>query len=252
MRENDGMDQSSMLRALEEMGLPEKAAQIYIALLGKQKMTISEIARDSRIKRATCYEYLDLLLNKDFISRIPVGKRMFYAALEPKKILNDFKKKTHHLEQRINEMSVFHDAAVHKPRIVFYEGKRELKNIYADIFKTVADVYSIFPPATFFENFTVEDYDDWDKEITSYTLKSRDLFIADKHYKKIKEIRDKNGSENKMDKKLPPWFSSNVDVLIYADKVALISLRDLSAIVIENKDIADLFKNMHTFLWKSV
>ena len=215
-------------------------------------MTISEIARDSKIKRATCYEYLDVLLDKDFISRIPVGKRMFYAALEPRKILSDFKRKTNHLEQKISEMSALHESAVHKPRIVFYQGKREIKNIYEDIFRTVADVYSIFPPASFFENFTLEDYDDWDKEIANYALKSRDLFVVDKYYKKIKEIRAKNGSEGKLDKRLPSWFGSNVDVLIYADKVALISLRDLSAIVIENKDIADLFRNMHSFMWKSL
>jgi len=248
------MDDSSILKALEEMGLPEKAAVIYVTLLGKQKMTVSEISRDSKIKRATCYEYLDILLNKDFISRIPVGKRMFYAALEPRRILSDFKKKTSHLEQKVSEMSAVHEAAVHKPRIVFYQGKRELRNIYTDIFQTVTDVYSIFPPASFFSNFTLEDYDDWDKEITSYALKSRDLFIVDKYYKKIKEIRDKNSiaAKNKLDKKLPPSFQSNVDVLIYADKVALISLRDLSAIVIENKDIADLFRNMHSFMWKSL
>src|SRR3990167_2411811 len=248
------MDHVGIMKALQEVGLPEKAALIYLSLLGKQKMTISETARESNIKRATCYEYLDLLLNRDFVIRVPVGKRMFYSAVEPKKILIDFKKKTSHLEERINEMSALHDAAVNKPRVVFYEGKREIKNIYTEIFRTVADVYSIFPPASFFENFTLEDYDDWDKEIANYALKSRDLFVVDKYYKKIKEIRDKNSAEgkNKLDKKLPAWFQSNVDVLIYADKVALISLRDLSAIVIENRDIADLFRNMHSFMWKSL
>src|SRR3989344_6775409 len=246
------MDQGALIKVLQEVGLSEKAALIYLSLLGKQKLTVSQISRETHVKRATCYEYLDQLLSRDFVVRIPVGKRMFYAAVEPKKILNDFKKKTAHLEQRINEMAALHDAATHKPRVVFYEGKRELKNIYFDIFKTVADVYSIFPAERFFENFTEEEYDELDKEISSYALKSRDLFVAHKHYKKIKEIRDKNGSENKVDKKLPSWFTSNVDALIYADKVALISLRDLSAIVIENKDIADLFKNMHTFLWKAL
>lgn len=240
------------MKALQEVGLPEKAALIYLSLLGKQKMTISEIARESNIKRATCYEYLDLLLNKDFVIRVPVGKRMFYSAVEPKKILTDFKRKTAHLEDKIHEMTSLHDAAVHKPRVVFYEGKREIKNIYDDIFKTVADVYTIFPPAVFFENFTEEDYTEFDRSNATYALKTRDLFVVDKYYKKIKEIRGRSGSADKLDKKLPPWFTCNVDVVVYADKVALISLRDLSAIVIQNKDIADLFKNMHTFLWKSV
>jgi hypothetical protein len=148
------------------------------------------------------------------------------------------------------EMLEIHNKATRKPKISFYEGKKELRRIYDDIFKTIGDVHSIFPPAVFFENFTEEDYNDFDKTIGGHAIKSRDLFISDKFYKKIKQIRDKNGNENKVDKKLPDWFKSNVDVLIYSEKVALISLRDLSAIVIENKDIADLFRNLHNGMWK--
>src|SRR3989344_1824877 len=175
------MDESGISKALQEIGLPEKAALIYLSLLGKQKMTVSEIARDSNIKRATCYEYLDLLLSRDFVIRVPVGKRMFYSSVEPKKILSDFKKKTAHLEQRINEMSALHDAAVNKPRVVFYEGKREIKNIYQELFKTVGDAASIFPAASFFENFTEDDYIEFDREATAHALKSRDLLVADKY-----------------------------------------------------------------------
>src|SRR3989344_3311298 len=144
-------------------------------------------------------------------------------------------------------MAKIQDEATNEARVVFYEGKREIRNTYDDLFKTVGDVYTIFPAATFFESFTEQDYEEFDKSISNYALKSRDLFVADKFYKRIKEIRDKNGSDNKLDKKLPTDFASNVDVLIYSEKVALISLRDLSAIVIENKDIADLFRNLHGF-----
>jgi sugar-specific transcriptional regulator TrmB len=235
---------------LQEIGLSEKAASIYVTLLGQQRMTVAQIARASGIKRATCYEHLDNLLAKGFIRRIPVGKRMFYSSVEPKRILSDFKRKATLLEESVQEMTAIHENAINKPKITYYEGKREIRTIYEDIFKTVGDTYSIFPPATFFENFTEEDYSEFDRSIGQYALKSRDLFVADKYYKKIKEIRAKNGLENKSDKKLPPWFTCNVDVLIYSDKVALISLRDLSAIVIENRDIADLFKNLHGFLWK--
>lgn len=246
------MDHQGLAHALEEMGLPKNAAAIYISLLGAHKMTISEIARESKIKRATCYEYLDFLLNKDFVIRIPVGKRMFYAAVDPKKILTDFKKKTALLEHKIDEMIEIREHVVQRPRVVFYEGKREIKNIYEDMFKTIGDVYSIFPPATFFENFTEQDYEDFERSIGQYALTSRDLFVSDKHYKRLQEIRAKSGPSKKISKRLPNWFTCNVDVLIYSQKVALISLRDLSAIVIENKDIADLFRNMHSFMWKSV
>ena len=246
------MSQPHPFQVLQEIGLSEKAAAIYLALLNNRRMTVAELARDSGIKRATCYEYIDQLLVKGFLLREPVGKRMFYSGVKPQKVLADFKKKTALLEASVQEMAQMQEKATNAPRVVFYEGKREIRNIYEDLFKSMGDVYSIFPASAFFENFTEQDYDEFDKSISNYALKSRDLFVADKYYKKIKEIREKNGSENKLDKKLPPGFTSNVDVLIYSDKVALMSLRDLSAIVIENKDIADLFRNIHQFMWKAI
>lgn len=246
------MSQPHPFQVLQEIGLPEKAAAIYLTLLHKRRMTVAELARESGIKRATCYEYIDYLLVKGFVLREPVGKRIFYSAVKVQKILANFKKKTALLEASVQEMAQIQDEASNAPRVVFYEGKREIKNIYEDLFKTVGDVYSIFPAERFFENFTEDDYDEFDKSVGAHALKSKDLFVADKYYKKIKEIRSKNGSAGKLDKKLPPSFKSNVDVVIYSDKVALISLRDLSAVVIENRDIADLLKNMHEFIWKAL
>lgn len=245
------MDKARSLEALFEMGLDEKAAQIYISLLGRSKMTPSQISRETGIKRATCYEHIGTLLAKDFVTREPIGKRTFYSAINPHHIFNTFRKKMVKIEGPILEMSSVHEHAIHRPRVTYYEGKRQLKTIYNDLFRTVGDVYSIFPASIFLENFSLEDYDEFDKAISNHALKSRDLFVRDKFYKRIQEIRTRNGRENKIDKRLPEWFTSNVDVLIYSEKVALISLRDLSAIVIENKDIADLFRNLHTLAWKS-
>lgn len=236
---------------LQEIGLSEKAAAMYLALLGKRRMTIAELARESNVKRATCYEYLTSLLAKGFVRREPVGKRMYYSAVNPKKILADFKKKTSVLEAGVHEMAQIQDQAIHRPRVSFYEGKREIKRIYEEMFQTIGDARSIFPPATFFENFSEEEYAEFDKMVTAHAFRSRDLFISDRYYKKIKEIRFRNGNSDKSDKKLPPWFTCNVDVLIYSDKVALISLRDLSAVVIENGDIAEVFKNLHEMAWKN-
>ena len=245
------MEQIDIISTLESLGLPEKAAAIYLSLLGKQKMGVAELARESGIKRATCYEYLDLLLKKDFVIRVPIGKRIMYSAVAPSKVFAEFQKRSHKIEASFAHLERLHEVVVNKPKVTFYEGKRELWHIYEDLSKTVGDTYSIFPADEFFKNFTEAEYDDFDKEISQHAFKSRDLFIPGKYYKKLKEIREKNGEE-KLDKKLPDWFKSDVDVLIFSDKVALISLRDLSAVVIENANIAELFRSMHTFMWKAL
>ncbi|HBR80442.1 MAG: Transcriptional regulator, TrmB [Candidatus Uhrbacteria bacterium GW2011_GWF2_44_350] len=240
----------NFIKVLQEAGLNESEAAVYSILLKSQKMTVSEIARATGIKRPTCYQHLDSLLIKDFVIRIPLGKRMYYGAASPKKILASVKKRFSVFETAVEEMTRQHEESTNKPKVVFYEGKRELKNIYEDLFKTVGDIYSIFPPAAFFENFTEQDYDEFDRSINQYAIKSKDLIVGDKYFKQADQIRKKNGTENKVTKKLPESFKSNVDVLVYGHKVALISLRDLSAIVVESKDIAELFKSIHSTIWR--
>lgn len=237
---------------LEAAGLSETEAIIYTTLLGSARMTLSEIARTSGVKRATCYQYIDLLLSKDFVVRVPIKKRMFYSAANPKKILAIAKKKYATLEAAVAEMSKQHDRSTNKPKVLFYEGKREIKHIYEDLFQTVGDAYSIFPPSAFFENFTEQEYNEFDAAITQHAFKSKDLIIGDQYFKRIRSIREGHPSADKLTKKLPESFKSNVDVLIHNDKVALISLHDLSALIIESKDIAELFKSMHSSIWKSL
>lgn len=245
------MDNARALEALRSIGLDEQVAQVYLALVRRPRMTPSQIARETGLKRPTCYDYIDELLSKDLVTREPYGKRTYYSAAEPLRVLRDFKKRIATVEGAFLEMSAAHEHAANKPKISYFEGKRQLKIIYDEMFRTVGDVRSIFPTGTFFQHFTEKEYDEFDKAISQYSLKSKDLFLADKYYRRIKEIRARNGAANKLDKRLPPWFTCNVDVLIFNDKVALMSLGDLSAVVIENKDIAELFRNMHEFMWKA-
>lgn len=239
-------------KMLIALGLSEKAATIYLTLLGTSRMGIAEMSRTSGIKRATCYEQLDHLLRQGFVAKVPVGKRTYYTAESPTKVLSEFKKKTVAFERQVDELEQLHDKATNKARVIFFEGKQQIRNIYNDLFTTVGDAYSIFPAEAFFKSFTEEDYDEFDKVISGHAFKAKDLFVADKYYKKIKTIRERNKADHKLDKRLPPDFKSNVDVLIGSDKVALISLRDLSAIVIENADIAELFRSMHQFMWRAL
>lgn len=244
------MDKTSIIATLEAIGIEKKAASLYATLLSNKRLGVAELARQADVKRATCYEHLEVLLKNNFVMRVPVGKRMYYAAVHPKKVLATYKRKAHEFETKLEAMVTLHEEAVNKPRVTFFEGKQELNNIYENLFRSMGDSYSIFPPDAFFSNFTEDEYLNFDKTNSAHAMKTKDLFVSSKHTKRLRELRTNKGFDNKSDKELPEWFTTNVDVLVFSDTVALISLRDLSAIVIENKDIAELFKNIHTFMWK--
>lgn len=239
-----------IIQTLENTGLDSKEAVIYTSLLQNGKMTATEISRNSKVKRATAYQHIEGLLEKDLITRLPIGKRMYYLANNPKKILADFDKKKKDLESNIKEMSKLFNESIHKPKVSFYEGKREIKKVYDDLFQTTSDMYSIFPPASFFQNFSEQEYKEFDLLIKDHAFKSKDLIVDQEGIKKVLNIRKNNGEEGQYTKTLPKSFESNVDVVITGNKVALISLGNLSALVIENDEIADFFKNTHKFFWK--
>ncbi len=79
------MNNPALLETLVEMGLDAKAAVLYLSLLGTTRLGVAELARDSGIKRATCYEHLEQLLQKGFVTRVPIGKRTYYSAVSPDK-----------------------------------------------------------------------------------------------------------------------------------------------------------------------
>lgn len=248
----DSSDSSMIIKTLVAIGLDEKAAKIYSVLLSKNRMGISDIAKETEIKRPTCYEHLNTLLKKNYAVRVPVGKRTYYKAESPKNILTLYKKSLQDFEKNVEIMTKLQETSSNKPQVTFHEGKQSLNLIYERLFKTIGDTYSIFPPDTFFENFSLDEYLAFDKENSLHAFKTKDLFVASKHTKKLIELRKDGDFKNKLHKVLPGSFTTNVDVLIFNETVALISLRDLSAVVIENKDISELFKSVHSALWKSL
>jgi len=239
-------------RVLKDIGLGDLEAKIYLVLLESSKLSISEISRKSGIKRPTCYHYIELLLEKDYIKKIPTGKRMLYLAEDPKKILIDLKSKLHDFEQNLDELREKYVENSQKTKIIFYEGKKSIKKIYQDSFKSIGDIYSIFPPEAFLKHFTLDEYEKFELDISDHKFRIKDLVLTDSRFKDISKIKKRVKVDNKYTKKLPASFNSEVDVLIFGNKVALISLKDLSATVIENSSITDLFKNIHDFMWRVV
>ncbi len=241
--------QKNLKKVLVDVGLHQLEAKIYLVLLNTARMTVSDIARSSNIKRPTCYQYIDSLLIKGFILKVPIGRRIFYTAVAPTKVLQEVKKRYSKFEKSVQYLEKQYEENIQKPKVIFYEGKNNIKNIYKETFESVGDIKSIFPAQEFFKNFTVEEYHEFDKLIGGYKFKSKDLMMDDNYFKVVNNIRRKNGLDNKITKKLPTSFQNKVDVLIYENKVALISLGDLSAVVIEHKNIAELFNSMHNTLW---
>ena len=55
---------------LENIGLNGKEARIYLSLLEIGESPVSKVAEHSKINRVTCYDVLDKLIKKSFVTEI--------------------------------------------------------------------------------------------------------------------------------------------------------------------------------------
>ena len=70
----------TIIEALQNLGLTDKEARVYTALLKRGRTSAYGIAEESGLKKPTTYVILDDLIEKGLASRIPrVRKQLFVA-----------------------------------------------------------------------------------------------------------------------------------------------------------------------------
>ena len=242
---------------LKAIGLKEKDIEVYLALLTLGKGTISDISRKSGIKRTSVYQHLNVFLEKNLASKTVVKKRVFYRAENPKKMISllerekqDVENKKTRIEKIIPELNSLYSSSFNKPNIVFYEGKEGIIDAYKQMTDTWQNVYSIFSPKSFFSLFTFEENRDILMALEKREVKLYNL--VEKSDKAIERLKIKEYNHFVKSKLLPDNLKFSTDVLVTENKIALISFGSLTAIVIEDKAIADMQRNFIKYIWEGL
>jgi len=76
------MSSDNMTEMLKAVGFTENEAKCYMALLERDVLSVTEVAKISGIVRPSAYDVLEKLLANGFVTIVP-GKIKRYAALEP-------------------------------------------------------------------------------------------------------------------------------------------------------------------------
>jgi sugar-specific transcriptional regulator TrmB len=82
------------------LDLSEKEAKVYIASLELGLSTIQEIAGKSQISRSTTYEVIESLMEKGLMSALTKGKKKYFSAESPEKLMSLIDIKEGELEKR--------------------------------------------------------------------------------------------------------------------------------------------------------
>lgn len=245
-------------KKIQELGLSDKEAKVYLAMLELGEATAQQLAIKSGINRATTYVMLDTLQAKGFVSTVDKDKKTFFIVEDPFSVVKNLEEEQQDLESRMGkakklvpELQMIFNLSRHKSKVRLFEGKDSLRIIQNEAAKSK----------------TREFY-----EIVNINLAMKIWPMSDKDHRQ--PFYKKNFKEKMIivyDAKEPvpqlPGFGKNIvrrylpeekfpitaNIGLYDnDKVSLISLKDnIVGVTIQNKEIHDTMRVLFMGLWET-
>jgi sugar-specific transcriptional regulator TrmB len=119
---------------LEKIGLNEKEASVYLAVLELGTASVMSIAQKAGLKRPTTYLVLDDLQAKGLVGEVPQSKKTLYTAQTPENLLNDLRRKQELVTRALPELLAIHNQKQEKPQVQLFRGTEGLRQVYEKMF----------------------------------------------------------------------------------------------------------------------
>jgi len=243
-------------QSLKNLDLSEKEAIVYLASLGLGLSTIQEIARKSQISRSTTYEVIESLMKKGLMFALSKGKRKYFSAEGPERLMTLIDIKERALEKRkkelkaiLPELKELTRLSRERPRVRFYDGKQGIREIQKDILRTknLGSIEEFVPLDDAYQLFPAHPRDHRHGMGKRINVPEKLIYTS----KKGEILPQKRGPIETLFIPIEK-FPFHTEITIYAHKVALVSFgRKLTGVILESEDIANTLRCMFNLLWKA-
>lgn len=130
-------------QTIEKLLNNAEEAAVYLAALRIGEATVTEIAKEARIPRTSCYHVLAALSKRGLVSSYPKQKRKHYIAENPQKLLMTLKETEAALREIMPQLQALDSATGAKPIVRFYEGADGIRQIFQDILSRKKEISAI-------------------------------------------------------------------------------------------------------------
>ena len=250
----------NLIESLKNLGLNEKEAKVYLALLQIGKSSAYSIAARSGLKKPTTYVILQQLIEKGFVYNVPRAKKQQFIAEDPEKCLANAKEKLEISQKQLPELLALKNKKEQKFNTAYFEGINGIRESYKRFFQLMKEkpieqrkFVGFYAKVDTLETEIQKFFDEWNEKMLKLNIKRKAIttynpLIAEKYLNKIAlekyKIEIKALNEEK--------YSSYISIETYDNYVHILSQRNLQAILIEDKDIANVIKQIFEMVWDLV
>ncbi|XLQ20569.1 MAG: TrmB family transcriptional regulator [Candidatus Moraniibacteriota bacterium] len=239
------------VKALEDLGLSEKEAKVYLALLELGQASAYRVAQKSGVKKPTTYVLLDELRKKELVIKMPGDATQMFIAKSPEEFFASARYRVNNAIESLPEiLSVMKKQ--NKVRTMYFEGINGLKQALWHEMKSNAggELIGFYAKA---ENMSKELYDltwKWAEDTKKYDISLRGFVPT---HDTVTDYRKADKKYNREMRPLPyEDYSSETSLDVMNDFVRIIDLTadNPQAIIIENERMAKMVRQIFEMMWK--
>lgn len=238
---------------LQNLGLSNKEAKIYLAVLELGEANIGQIALKSGVKRTTVYDVINSLKEKRLLTEMTKNKKALFSAEDPRKLEGQLDEKKETLKKILPELLSITNLLDKKPTIKFYEGNEGIKEVYKDTLDYPDQELQAWVTAEAMTGFDV----DW---LENYYVKKRlekKIWVrviapdAEDIVKNYKSTDEKSLRRTKLIS--AEEFPFEVEINLYGkNRVAIMSFAEKIGLIIESPKLYRTLKSIFELNWKSL
>ncbi len=116
-------------QVLQQLGLEQREAKIYLTLLKFTSTTASKVAEDLGIDRTTTYDLLAKLIEKGIVSYVIKNNVKYFKSASPQQLLHDLKEKEKQLQEVMPQLLALEKQEAEATSVELFKGKEGLRTV---------------------------------------------------------------------------------------------------------------------------
>lgn len=251
---------------LIHIGLSDKEAGAYLALLRYGTRPTSFVAQKAGLNRGTAYVALHSLLAKGLVAKSSKRQVQHFTALEPEHLLDFLDRRQSEIRRQrekvhtvLGQLRMLPQPSSSKPKIEFFEGVNAARAALEDTltakektlraFLSIADIGEFLGPE-FFDEYTTR------RSRAGYVLhairtleKDKEAMSRSRYAKRLVSSR----KEKRIVRHVSEGLAFPMTMYMYDDKVLVISSKEEEfALIIQSRELSEMQKKLFLLIWNGL
>lgn len=238
-----------LIETLTAVGLTDKEAKVFIALLALGEGSAAQIADKAEIKRTIVYFTLERLIERGYASELTGQKVRRFAAVPPMRLLQHVQANAENLRMMLPLLRALQQGREDTPQVELFEGKEAILPVYRSM-ECARHSYYLTCWDRLQEHFP-EEVRRWSMNAAYPKNPSivRNLIVDDGTGREMAKKMEKNLRQSFH--VLPSSWTFDMNFGIADNTLAITSFQPLFVVVIRSRQVADCVRLLFELAWNA-